>query len=352
MKIGVVLGTRPEILKNYSVVKAMRSQKVEFYILYTNQHSDYRMCGSFFEAMEYESDFVLGGEYELGRAIDWVRGLIERLGIDLIIVNGDTAAALVGGIAALYSDAGLAHIEAGLRAHDREMYEERNRIIVDSLAHYLFTYTEEEKEYLETIPDLRGRVFCTGNTTVDLITDFNNRIEAVDEDNYMYVTLHRKEFTDSKERMTTVLGTINSLADRFDHIIFPVHPRTRDMIERHAIPFSVMDRITIFDPIPVFESLSYEKHARIILTDSGCLQEEAYIFGVPCITVRESTERHGTVRAGANVVCGFDRDGILEAVNVQMQRCGDSYPPLYGKYGAGARIVDIILGNFKNFREY
>ncbi len=152
MRIGIVLGTRPEIMKNCSVVKALSKRGIPFFVLHTNQHSDYRMQGNqhsdyrmqggFFEQMGYQADCVFPHKYQIGQAIDWVREMIRKLRLDLIIVNGDTAAALVGGIAAVYADAGLAHIEAGLRSYDKEMYEERNRIMVDALSHYLFTYTK------------------------------------------------------------------------------------------------------------------------------------------------------------------------------------------------------------------
>jgi UDP-N-acetylglucosamine 2-epimerase (non-hydrolysing) len=351
-KIGIVMGTRPEIIKNYSVVRALKSRGVNYCVLHTNQHTDKMLHQAIFEQLGYDADFVLSGKYSIGKAIDWVRGMIRQLELELIIVNGDTAAALVGAIAALYSDVGIAHVEAGLRSYDPEMYEERNRIMVDAVAHYLFAYTEFEKECLSRKKDLRGRIFCVGNTTIDLISDFQDRLTRPLTGRYAYVTLHRKEFTDRKNAMLEVFRALDRLSDNFDKIVFPVHPRTQDAIGRYDIPKDLMKNFTLLEPISVFESLAYEKHADIIMTDSGSIQEEAYIFGVPCLTLRENTERHGTVQMGANIVAGLVSQDIQDAARVQLNKGPGDFPPIYGVAGAGERIVDIILERFHSFREY
>ncbi len=352
MKVAIVLGTRPEIIKNYAVVKALRKRNVEFEVIHTNQHHDYAMQGAIFEQMGYYPDRVLEGKYDIGKAIDWVRELVRTQNIDLLLANGDTAAALVAAIAAVYSDVGLAHIEAGLRSFDKAMYEERNRIMVDAAAHYLFAYTDYQAAYLDGIPDLRGRVFLVGNTTVDLLVDFDKQLFKPNINNYAYVTLHRKEFTDSKALMISVFETLNLLETKFSHIIFPMHPRTYDAMKRFNISSTLLDLVQVIKPVPPLKSLSYEKHAEIILTDSGCVQEEAYLFNVPCVTLRENTERHETILNNANVVSGFARNDILQAVEMQLAQKGKVFPPIYGSYGVGERIVDILCNHFENFRQY
>ncbi len=152
--------------------------------------------------------------------------------------------------------------------------------------------------------------------------------------------------------MLNVFDMLNTVAAQFDHIIFPMHPRTRDVMQRYGIPLTTLNRVTVLDPLPAMQSLSYEKHAEIILTDSGCMQEEAYIFGVPCVTIRNNTERHETVASGANIVTGFDRQAIYQAVETQRRMRDVRFPAIYGKYGVGERIVDTILTNFKEFRMY
>lgn len=352
MRIGIVIGTRPEVMKNYAIVQALRAAEVDFFVLHTNQHQDPLLRETIFSQMGYAPDFIFPQPYSVGAAIDWVCDLIHSLQIDLILVNGDTAASIIGAIAAVYSDVGLVHVEAGLRAFDNCMYEERNRIMVDSAAHYLFTYTQHHAEYLNKIPDLRGRIFNVGNTTIDLIQDFSAELVKLRSDRYAYITLHRKEFTDSRAKMIDVFSTLNTLADEFDAMIFPMHPRTRATMKDHGLSLDLLSRITVIDSVDPFTSLSYEKFAEIIITDSGCIQEEAYIFGVPCVTVRDNTERPETIITGANVLTGFSPTIIHDRVRSQRRCRNQPFPPVYGESGAGQRIVKTLQECFSNWRNY
>lgn len=352
MKIGIVIGTRPEVMKNYAIVKALREANLDFVVLHTNQHQDPLLREVVFAKMGYIPDFIYPYPYSIGAAIDWVCKIIRTQKIDLILVNGDTAASIVGAVAAVYSDVGLAHVEAGLRAYDNRMYEERNRIMVDSAAHYLFTYTQHHAEYLKKIPDLRGRIFNVGNTTVDLIHDFSAELVKPRTDAYAYITLHRKEFTDSRTRMVDVFTTLNALADEFDAMIFPMHPRTRAAMKNYGLSFDLLSRITVIDPVEPFTSLSYEKFASLIITDSGCIQEEAYIFGVPCVTVRNNTERPETIKAGANVLAGFSPVVIRDKICSQKILGQRLFPPVYGDRGVGNRVVQTLRQHFVNWRNY
>lgn len=343
MKVGIVLGTRPEIIKNYPIIKGLRNCGIPFVVLHTNQHSDYLMQGAIFDEMGYRPNYCMNAPYSIGRAIDWVMGLINELSIDLILVNGDTAASIVGSVAALYSDVQLAHVEAGLRAYDKKMYEERNRIICDCTAHFLFTNTDAQKQYLARNPELRGKVFHCGNTSVDLVHEYNTRLERPVKGRYSYVTLHRKEFTDDKNTMLRVFGTLSWLSRHLLHrIIFPLHPRTKSAMRQHGIPPEILSDIDVTEPIRPLSSLAYQKYAEIILTDSGCIQEEAYLFGVPCVTIRENTERMETVEVGANIIAGFEHQTIVEAVLRQIQRPVWPFPAIYGEYGVGMRIAGIL----------
>ncbi len=346
MKIGIVLGTRPEIIKNYSLVRELRLQGRDHVVIHTNQHSDDLMQAAIFSQMGYTPDFVLPAPYKLGKAIDWLCGLIAEEKIDLILVNGDTAAALVGAIAAVYSDVQLAHVEAGLRSFDRQMYEERNRIMVDSAAHYLFSYTDYQAGYLAKIPDLRGAIFNVGNTTVDLIHDFMDQLTPPAVQRYGYVTLHRKEFTDDPARMRQVFTTLNELAPQFEALIFPMHPRTRAEMARHQLPASLLSNVTVLDPVGAFESLAYQRYADLVITDSGCVQEEAYIFNAPCITIRENTERPETLVNDANIVTGFEHAAIMAAVDRQISRPAAIFAPVYGSYGVAQRILATLDEHF------
>jgi UDP-N-acetylglucosamine 2-epimerase (non-hydrolysing) len=216
--------------------------------------------------------------------------------------------------------------------------------MVDSAAHYLFTYTRHHADYLNKVKDLRGQIFNVGNTTIDLIEDFSHELSRLDSRRYAYVTLHRKEFTDSRAKMVKVFTALNALAQEFDAMIFPIHPRTRIAIAQHRLDHELLSRVQVIDPVDPFTSLSYEKYADLIITDSGCIQEEAYIFGVPCVTVRENTERPETIAAGANVLTGFTIEKILHLSRSQRVKLQRQFPPVYGTGGAGRRIVRILQG--------
>ncbi len=344
MRVAIVQGTRPEIVKNLPLLKALREAEVAFDVLHTGQHSLDSMCAHIYREMGYEPTRVLQDRYSIGSAINWLQKEFRRTGVTHVIVNGDTAAALAGAVAAMYMDVPVSHVEAGLRARDVRMVEERNRIAVDAIASLLFAYTEHEKRVLEATPDIRGKVFVEGNTTVDILHEVRTRIEccAVESSPYLFVTMHRKEFTDSVERMRAVFSTLAELA-RTCQVIFPMHPRTADAMRCLGIPRAILGRVRALPPCGPIESLALQRSAAAVLTDSGCVQEEAYMLGVPCITVRDNTERHLTVHHGANVVTGFDRSRIIDAVNRSFFRKNTAWPEIYGQPGAGRRIVRRIV---------
>lgn len=341
MNVAICLGTRPEILKNYPIVQALRRRGIAHTVLFTGQHKDPLMHEPFFDAMGYRPDHTLA-EYAFGRAVDWARDKIVEKSIDTVLVNGDTAAALVGAIAGMYSDRRVVHVEAGLRSFDPEMYEERNRIMVDAVAHDLLCYTDREARYLAQQRELRGRVAVVGNPTIDVVHDFAEEIDARRiVRRFAFVTLHRKELTDRPERMAAVAAALAKLAHEID-VVFPVHPRTRDAMSRIGIDERSFGRVELTAPIGPFESLAHIKHAAVVVTDSGCVQEECAILETPCVTVRENTERRITLELGINRLSGFETDTIVAAVREQMAFPGP-FPTIYGHPGVGERIVDLLL---------
>lgn len=348
MRIAVVQGTRPEIIKNYSVVKALQLRAVPFLVLHTNQHIEQAMSAAMYEDMGYRPDLQLPGPYRLGSVINWLQDTFQRQQITHVILNGDTAAALAGAIAALYSGISVTHIEAGLRSGDRFMLEERNRIMVDSIADLLMAYTEYEADLLRANQALKGQVYVEGNTTSDVLHDFSTRLSRpqIPTDRYLFATMHRQEFTESPARMHQVFSTFAQLAASVCPLILSLHPRTQDAMRRHGIPIDILGAVQATEPLSLFDSLSLQKHAAAVLTDSGCIQEEAYMLGVPCVTIRENTERHLTVHHGANTVCGFQTDDILAAVQGALAGQTRHWPSIYGAPGAGERIVNRILTHF------
>jgi UDP-N-acetylglucosamine 2-epimerase len=343
MMIAVVQGTRPEIVKNYSIVKALQALDVPHIVLHTNQHSEKTMCDSFYEQMDYAPHGRLEGEYRIGRAIDWLQGVYVRERVSRVLVNGDTAASIAGALAAMYVDIPVSHVEAGLRSRDPFMAEERNRIMVDAIADQLFAYTELEEQLLKSSEDVRGRVFMEGNTSVDVLADFAEMIPSRPmPDPYIFVTMHRKEFTDSMDRINMVLTVLDDYSKSSCRAVFSLHPRTANCIGRFGINLADFPHIDFMPPLPILQALAYQKHAQTIVTDSGCIQEEAYLFGVPCITVRNNTERHLTIMHGANVLTGFDTAIIREALHNASRARSGAWPQIYGAPGVGERIVSRI----------
>lgn len=349
-KFAFVIGTRPDVPKNYSIAKELKKRGIPFIIIHTNQHKDAKMSTSLFAEMGYFADYVLPLPYSFGKALDQVREILFKEKIDTVIVNGDTAATLIGALAAMYSDKEIVHVEAGLRSYDPHMLEERNRIMVDAMAHHLLTYTNTQAELLRKTPALRGKISVVGNVTLDIINDFKDRLVKLSHEDFFYITLHRKELTDYKEKMIEVFNALREISEKTGVMgIFPMHPRTLDCCQRYEIDYKKIlgEKIEVIDPVTTFASMAFERDALTIVTDSGCIQEEACIFNTPCVTVRENTERPETIYIGANFLAGFDKDTIVRLACASIEDVKTNgkkdFPKIYGEPGVGKKIVDIII---------
>lgn len=353
MKTCVILGTRPEIIKNYSFVNALKENCQDFDVLYTNQHYDSEMSEVFFSEMGYTPTNVLRydrfDKFDVGVMISEVMRFLKDRNIDLVTVLGDTSTALAGAIAGMYLDCGIAHIEAGLRSFDEQMVEERNRIMIDACSHYLFPYSSLQEDRLIDDENIRGVVDNVGNITIDVISDFVNNIYCGEEkESFFYITLHRKEFTDSKYRMKNVFEAINDIIDETGlKAILSLHPRTKAYIAQYGID---LGKIKTINPIGVFESWGYIKNSKFVMTDSGGVQEEACILKKPCITVRDNTERPETLVSGSNyLIKSFSKEDVISTYHcIDFDRNIDD---VYGLGGAGRRMVDRIK-KFESIYKY
>lgn len=350
MRVAVVQGTRPEIAKNRSIVQALRVSGVPFEVFHTGQHVQVDMSDEVYADMGYRPDRIFPGPYRLGGVIDWLHAALKETRFSAVIVNGDTAAALAGALAGMYAGVPVSHVEAGLRSRDPFMLEERNRIMVDAVAEHLFAYTSYEVDVLRSSPDVRGTIHLAGNTTVDLLHELGDRLVLPNHlapqgrEPYLLATLHRKELTDSSERMRAVFGALARLANAGLRVLFPMHPRTTDAMARAGLSRSLLGRVEVVPPVGVLAALALQRHAAAVLTDSGCIQEEAYLLGTPCVTVRENTERHLTLLHGANVLTGFDPDAVVDSALAAVSGPRAGWPDIYGAPGVGQRVVDIVIG--------
>jgi UDP-N-acetylglucosamine 2-epimerase (non-hydrolysing) len=263
-------------------------------------------------------------------------------------VEGDTNSVLAGALAAVKLGIRVGHVEAGLRSYDRRMPEEINRVIADHISDYLFAPTRQAKHVLLGEGIDKAKIFVTGNTIVDAVnqnlelagrkTDIMTRLRLKPR-KYFLATLHRQENTDSKKRFSSILEGLQNLASRFRQpVVYPIHPRSRKLMAGLA---RQPDKLKIIDPVDFLSFLKLESDARLILTDSGGVQEEACILRVPCVTLRDNTERPETVEVGANVLAGASAERIVGCAVSMLARNRDWANP-FGDGHAAERIFNII----------
>jgi len=353
MKLAIILGTRPEIIKLSPVIKACETRDVDFFILHTNQHQRAVMDRSFFEELQLPAPRVnlnIGEGthgYQTGEMIRKIEKELLEEKISTILVQGDTNTVLAGSIAASKIGVKIGHVEAGLRSYDREMPEEINRVVADQVADYCFVPTAVEEKILleEAIP--REKIFVTGNTIVDVVKHHGQSSDKrmlekleIKEKNYIFLTLHRPENVDLKKTLRAIISGLQLITEKTGlPVIFPVHPRTERALASHGL--ALPQGVKRIPPVTFHESLVLQKQAKVIMTDSGGIQEEACILGVPCVTLRKSTERPQTVEIGANVLAGRNPERILGCF-LKIEGNESKWEQPYGDGKAGKRIVDII----------
>jgi len=358
MKIGIVLGTRPEIIKMAPVVRECQKRQVDHFVLHTGQHYSYSMDKIFFDDLE------LGGakhNLEVGSGSHAVQtGQIlagaERVFIeerpDVVLVQGDTNTVMAAALAATKLGIKVGHVEAGLRSFDRTMPEEINRIVADHISDYLFAPTEASRRYLRDEGIVRG-VHVTGNTIVDAVfqakeiaarrSDIMARL-GLSPSKFILATAHRAENVDDRERLSGMLKGMSMVSDELGMgVLFPMHPRTQGRMREFGLDAR---GIRVVEPVGFLDFLQLESHARLVLTDSGGVQEETCILGVPCVTLRENTERPETVEVGSNLLAGSDPDRILAAAKQMMGSKRDWTNP-FGDGSASQRIIELMLDDIK-----
>jgi UDP-N-acetylglucosamine 2-epimerase (non-hydrolysing) len=359
MELAVILGTRPEIIKLSPIIRILEREALDYFILHTGQHYSYSMDRIFFEQLElpkpkYSLNVGSGTHAEqTGRMLIGIEKVLAEEKPSLVLTQGDTNTTLAGALAAVKLNMPVGHVEAGLRSFDWSMPEEINRVLTDRVSSLLFAPTDKAKVNLlrEGISD--DRVFVTGNTVVDAIyqnlnlVDGNGILDNLDVDGgeYFLVTIHRQENADNIVRFRGILEGLRLIYRHYGlPIIYPIHPRAAKKICEFKLK---PDGVTLIDPVDYISFLKLEKEARMILTDSGGVQEEACILHVPCVTLRDNTERPETLEVGANMLAGADPKSILEKVGIMLERSRDWANP-FGDGRAGERIVKIFINRIMN----
>jgi UDP-N-acetylglucosamine 2-epimerase (non-hydrolysing) len=356
VKSAIILGTRPEIIKLSPVVREYERLRRDYFIIHSGQHYSYNLDEVFFKQLGLPSPkYNLGvgsGTHaeETGKILIGVEGVLLKEKPDLVLVEGDTNTVLAAALAAAKLQIKVGHVEAGLRSYDRQMPEEFNRTLADHCSDYLFAPTGKAKTILlgEGVPE--EKIFVTGNTIVDAV--YQNldiaKKEAKALDNlhlapkgYFLLTLHRQENVDNRARFASILEGLEKVTSEFHSpAIYPIHPRSRKMMAK----FGLKSRnLKLIEPVDFLDFLQLESSARLILTDSGGVQEEACILGVPCVTLRDNTERPETIEVGANILAGASPDKIVESARLMLQKEASWSNP-FGDGKAGERILKIVTG--------
>ncbi|WP_262180199.1 non-hydrolyzing UDP-N-acetylglucosamine 2-epimerase [Haloarcula laminariae] len=353
--VTIVLGTRPEIIKLSPVIRACEREGVPFTLVHTGQHYSESLDSVFFDQLElpepdYQLDVGSGSHGEqTGAMLAEIERVILDVEPDLVLVQGDTNSVLAGALAASKLPVEIGHVEAGLRSFDREMPEETNRVLADHVADYLFAPTETSADYLRDEGLDNERIHVTGNTVVDAVqrhSDFAAEKSAVlkgfelEPDEFILLTAHRAENVDDRDRFADLLDGVARAASALDReVVYPIHPRGRQRLDEFDL--MVPDCVRLVDPQDYLDFLELERAASVILTDSGGVQEEACILGVPCVTLRDNTERPETIDVGANRLVGVDSDAIRDGA-VEMYERTTGWENPFGDGTASEQILTAV----------
>lgn len=354
MKIAIILGTRPEIVKCSPIIRECQRLSLDFFVLHTGQHYSYLMDKVFFEQLKLPlAKFNLDvGSGDHGKQTGVMLGGIEKIlqseRPDVVLVEGDTNTVLAGALAAVKLGIKVGHVEAGLRSYDRRMPEETNRVLTDHCSDYLFAPTTKSKEILlhEGIPE--NQIFVVGNTAVDAI---NQNIEiakskdkilddlSLNSSKFMLATSHRQENVDEKSRFKGIIKGLQLVQSEFGvPLIYPIHPRARKQLELFNIDTA---ELTLVEPLDYLTFMNLESKAMLVLSDSGGVQEETCILGVPCVTLRDNTERPETIEVGSNMLAGTSSERILEAAKLMVKSQRGWVNP-FGDGKTAQKIIKIL----------
>lgn len=330
-----VIGARPEIIQATPVSHALRQRCTEI-LVHTGQHYDERMSGAQIAATKLpEPDVNLGvgsgtTDEQVRLGTERLIALIGERRPDVMLVRGDTSATLAGALAAERSGIPLVHVEAGLRSRRTDMPEEYNRIETDKRSDLLLAPVPGAVANLRE-ERVRGEIFMTGDPLCDILEGLRDEVVPASGE-YLLATVHRNYNTDDRERLQ---GVLDCLARSPWTVRWPLHPRTAAALERFGL--TLPGNVEVLEPVTYREMLSLERGARAIATDSGGVQREAYLWGVPCITLREETEWTDTVDLGWNALVGVDDDLFGAAVEREMPT---ERPPIFGDGHASERIAE------------
>jgi UDP-N-acetylglucosamine 2-epimerase (non-hydrolysing) len=352
MRVVCVAAARPNFMKVKPVMDALERRGVDVVLVHTGQHYDYEMNEVFFRELhirvpDHQLAAGSGSHAEqTGRVMTAFEPLLREVAPDLVLVVGDVNSTLACALVAAKSGVPVAHVEAGLRSRDWSMPEEINRVVTDRVSDHLFAPSPDAVTNLRREGYGSDQIHLVGNVMVDTLlanlsrarrSDVRERI-GVASGPYGVVTLHRPANVDVPHRLKSLLDALSTVAETFP-LVFPVHPRTRDMIAG----VDISPALILTSPLGYLDFLALEANARIVLTDSGGVQEETTTLGVPCLTLRDSTERPITISEGTNQLVGVEPAAIVAAARQALSHRSPARRPTLWDGHAGDRIADVVV---------
>ncbi len=354
MKLLTVVGARPQFVKAAALSRALdRIEGIEELIVHTGQHFDSNMSEVFFEEMQIPKPAFnlainsLGHGAMTGRMLEEIEKLILSEKPNMVLVYGDTNSTIAGALAAKKLHVAVGHVEAGLRSFNMAMPEEVNRILTDRISDHLFCPTDTAINNLkkEGYDNIDCHVHRTGDVMQDAAIYYAQFVEEkshVLKDNNItediaLVTIHRAENTDDPKRLNAIVNALNHIHKKL-RVVCPLHPRTRKIMDK----LKLIPEFDLIDPVGYFDMIALLQRSKVVLTDSGGLQKEAFFFNSPCVTMRDQTEWVELVENGFNMIAGADSDQIIAAFNQMIDASPDFSLDLYGKGKASENIASII----------
>jgi len=357
MKYSLILGTRPEIIKMSPIMRLLEKKHIDYFIIHSNQHYSKNMDAIFFEELNLpKPKYSLGiGSADHGNQTGNMLIKIEEILLkerpDVVLSQGDTNTVLAGILAASKQNIPTGHVEAGLRSYDRRMPEEKNRIICDTISDFLFAPTKIQQKILRKEGILKDRIFVVGNTIVDAVNQHKPLAEKnssilkklnLKKQKYILLTAHRALNVDRKKELTKLARLIEYIPKATKlPVIYPIHPRTKNKLEQFNLNIK---NVQLIEPLGYTDFLKLQMNANLIITDSGGIQEEACILQIPCITIRENTERPETLDVGANKLAGLKIDKLQEAIDYHKIHKSNWKNP-FGDGKSAEKILEVLKSN-------
>lgn len=356
MKIVTIVGARPQFIKASALSRTIATTPgVQVVLVHTGQHFDANMSEVFFREMDipapgYHLDIhSLSHGAMTGRMLEEIEKVLATEKPDITLVYGDTNSTLAGALAARKMHIRVAHVEAGLRSFNMAMPEEVNRILTDRISDYLFCPTRVAVSNLEAegFRHFGCRILECGDIMFESALYYREKSDreshilqqlSLNDGGYHLATIHRQENTDDPVRLRSIVSALNVLNDDL-RVIVPLHPRTRKLLDLYGL----VPQFSVIEPVGYLDMIALTSHARLVLTDSGGLQKEAYFFGRYCVTLRDQTEWTELTDGGYNMLAGADEQSILDAAMVLMQKKGDFSNGLYGDGRTSEKILAALM---------